>query len=168
MTDGRDQARRPVRAPLRQRSRRRWAIAAGVAVCWLVAERMTGSVLAATIMLVLIAGLGVAGVVGLRALGITRDHPWLRQMATRPWRDGQDVLNVAIRHLPDVLVVTPSGSVIAPDLVELRMSPGDLASLRNWMELDIISASVTRLTKTRWPSAGHVSSGQLSQRCTSR
>ena len=26
---------------------------------------------------------------GLRALGITRDHPWIRQLASRPWRDGR-------------------------------------------------------------------------------
>ena len=44
-------------------------------------------------------------------------------MATRPWRDGQDVLSVALRHLPDVFVVTPSGSLIAPEFVELQMNP---------------------------------------------
>ena len=92
-----------------------------------------------------IAGLGVAGVAGLRAMGITRDHPWLRRMAARPWRDGQDVLNVAMRHLPDVFIVTPSGSLIAPDVVELQMNPDDLASLRERMELDVVSTSVTEV-----------------------
>ena len=91
MTEGRE-ARRPARAPLRQRSRRRWAVVGGVAACWVVLEVVTGSVLSATVLLVVIAGLGVATVGGLRALGITRDHPWIRQMASRPWRDGQDVL----------------------------------------------------------------------------
>ncbi len=153
MNDGRPdegrQAARPaageraVRAPLRRRSRRRWAIAGGVAVCWLVAERITGAFVSATILLVAVAGLGVAAVAGLRAMGVTRDHPWLKRMAARPWRDGQDVLNLAIRHLPDVFVVTPSGSLFAPDTVELRMNPDDLASLREWMELDVVSASVT-------------------------
>lgn len=143
MTDGRRTARRPVRAPLRGRSRRRWAIAGGVAAGWLVAERITGSFLGATVLLVAIAGLSVACVAGLRAMGITRDHPWFQRIAARPWRDGQDVLNVAMRHLPDVFVVTPSGSLIAPDIVELQMNPGDLASLREWMELDVVSASAT-------------------------
>ncbi len=114
-------------------------------MCWLVAEIMTGSALTATVLLVGIAGLGVAGVAGLRAMGITRDHPWLRRMAARPWRDGQDVLNAAMRHLSDVFVVTPSGSVIAPDVVELQMNPGDLASLRERMELDVVSTSVTEV-----------------------
>jgi len=145
MNDGREAARRPVRAPLRRQSRRRWAIVGGVAVCWLVAESMTGSAVTATILLVAIAGLGVAGVAGLRAMGITRDHPWLRRMAARPWRDGQDVLNIAIRHLPDVFVVTPSGSLFAPDFVELRMNPGDLASLCERMEFDVVSTSVTEV-----------------------
>jgi len=116
-----------------------------VAVCWLAAESMTGSVVTATVLLVVIAGLGVAVVAGLRAMGITRDHPWLRRMAARPWRDGQDVLNVALRHLPEVFVLTPSGSLIAPDIVELQMNPGDLAALREWMELDVVSASATEV-----------------------
>jgi hypothetical protein len=88
MTEGRDAARRPVRTPLRQRSRRRWAITGGVAACWVVLEVVTGSAVSATVLLVTIAGLGAAAVAGLRALGVTRDHPWLRRLASRPWRDG--------------------------------------------------------------------------------
>ena len=145
MTDNREAARRPVRAPLPRRSRRRWAIAGGVAMCWLVLEFMTGSAVTAMVLLVAIAGLGAAGMAGLRAMGITRDHPWLRQMAARPWRDGQDVLNVAMRHLSDVLIVTPSGSLIAPDVVELQMNPGDLASLGERMGLHVVSTSVTEV-----------------------
>ncbi|MGH3272699.1 MAG: hypothetical protein ACRDNZ_00010, partial [Streptosporangiaceae bacterium] len=145
MPDDREARRRPQRGSLGQRSRRRWAIAGGVAVCWLVLEVVTGSVLAATILLVVIAGLGLAGVAGLRAMGITRDHPWLRRLAARPWRDGQDVLHIATRHQTDVLVVTPHSSVFAPDLVELRMSPDDIASLREWMELEVVSISVTEV-----------------------
>jgi hypothetical protein len=145
MTDGREAARRPVRAARRGRSRRRWTIVGGLAMCWLVALRMTGSAVIATVLLMTIAGLGVAGVAGLRAMGITRDHPWLRRMAARPWRDGQDVLNVAMRHLSDVFIVTPSGSLIAPDVVELQMNPGDLASLRERMELDVVGISMTEV-----------------------
>ena len=77
---------------------------------------MTGSAAAATVVLVAMAAIGVACVAGLRALGITRDHPWLRRIAARPWRDGQDVLQVAMRHLPEVFIVTPNGSLIAPDV----------------------------------------------------
>jgi hypothetical protein len=145
MTENREAARRPVRAPLRRRSRRRWAIVGGVAMCWLVVEFMTGSAVTAAVLLVAIAGLGAAGMAGLRAMGITRDHPWLRQMAARPWRDGQDVLNVAMRHLSDVFIVMPSGSLIAPDVVELQMNPDDLASLCGRMELDVVSTSVTEV-----------------------
>ena len=78
-------------------------------------------------------------------MGITRDHPSLQQMASRPWRDGRDVLNAAIRHLPEVFVVTPSGSLFAPDFVELQMNPGDIASLCQQMELDVASTSVTEV-----------------------
>jgi hypothetical protein len=154
MTDSREAARRPVRAPLRRRSRQRWAIAGGVVAGWLVADRLTGSFLGATVLLVAVAGLGAASVAGLRAMGITRDHPWLRRMATRPWRDGQDVLKVAMRHLPDVFIVTPNGSLIAPDVVELQMNPGDLASLRDLMGLDVVSDSLTEVYEHQVRSRG--------------
>ena len=145
MTGRKESARGRARAPLPQRSRRRWAIAGGVAACWVILEVMTGSVLSATVLLVIIAGLGVATVGGLRALGITRDHPWIRQMAARPWRDGQDVLKVAMRHLSDVFVVTPGGSLLAPNVVELQLNHDDLRSLCERMELGIISASLTEV-----------------------
>jgi len=134
MTEGREAARRRGRAPLRQRSRRRWGIAAGVAASWVILEVATGSVVSATVLLVIIAGLGAVGVGGLRALGITQDHPWIRRMASRPWRDGQDVLKV-----------TPTGALLAPNVVELQLNPDDLAALCERMELGVISASMTEV-----------------------
>jgi hypothetical protein len=145
MAEGREAARRQARAPLRQRSRRRWAVTGGVAACWVVLEVATGSAVSATVVLVAIAGLGAASVGGLRALGVTRNHPWIRQLASRPWRDGQDVLKLAIRHLPDVFVVTPNGLLLAPNVVDLQLNPGDLASLCGQMELGVISSSVTEV-----------------------
>lgn len=141
----REAGRRPVRPPLRSRNRRRWAIAGGVLVCWLFADSLTGSFVSATIVLVLVAGIGAAGVAGLRAMGITRDHPWLRRIASRPWRNGSDVLHIAMRNLSAVFIVTPNGSLLAPDVVELQMNPGDLASLRELMGLDVVSAELTEV-----------------------
>jgi hypothetical protein len=154
MTENREAVRRRARAPLRQRSRRRWAVAGGVAACWIVLEVVTGSVVSATVLLVVIGGLGAATVAGLRVCGITRDHPWIRQLASRPWREGQDVLKVAVRHLSDVFVVTPSGSLLAPNLVELQLNPDDLISLREQMELDVINASVTEVYQEQAASYG--------------
>jgi FHA domain len=123
----------------------RWAAAAGVAVCWLLLLDVTGSVIAATMLLAFLAGLGVAGVVVLRALGISRDHPWARQLAARPWRDGQEVLQLALRHLSEVFVVTPSRSLLAPNVVELRMNPDDLHSLTERMDLGLIAESAAEV-----------------------
>ena len=145
MTGGREPGRRPPRAPLRRRSRQRWAVAGGVAACWLVLEVVTGSAVSATVVLMVIAALTAAVAGGLRTLGVTRDHPWLRRMASRPWRDGQDVLGVAMRHLADVFLVTPSGALLAPNLVELQLNPDDLDSLCERMELGVISASMTEV-----------------------
>jgi hypothetical protein len=110
-----------------------------------VLEVVTGSAVSATVVLVAIAGLGAARVGGLRALGVTRDHPWIRPLASRPWRDGQDVLKVAMRHLSDVFVVTPGGSLLAPNVVELQLNPDDFVSLCERMELGVISAGVTEV-----------------------
>jgi FHA domain len=141
MTGGRP----PTRAPLGPRNRRRWAVAGGVAAGWLFLEFVTGSVVSATLVLMVLAVLAAACVGGLRAMGITRDHPWLRRMASRPWRDGQDVLRVAMRHLSDVFLITPSGALLAPNLVELQLHPDDLDSLCERMELGVISASVSEV-----------------------
>lgn len=130
---------------MRRRSRLRWMVTGGVAACWLVLEVATGSVVSATVVLMVIAALAAAGVGGLRALGITRDHPWLRRLASRPWRDGQDVLQVVMRHLADVFVITPSGALIAPNLVELQLNPDDLDFLCERMEARVISASMTEV-----------------------
>jgi hypothetical protein len=130
---------------MRRKSRRRWAIAGGVAASWVVLEVLTGSVVSATVALVVIAGLVVVTVGGLRALGITREHPWIQRAASRPWRDGDDVLKVAMRHLHDVFVITPSGSLLAPGLVELQLNPDDLATLCERMELGVISESMSEV-----------------------
>lgn len=145
MNEDREAARRPPRAPVRQRSRRRWAIAGGVAASWVVLEVLTGSVVSATVALLVIAALAAVTVGGLRALGITREHPWIQRAASRPWRDGEDVLRVAMRHLHDVFVITPSGSLLAPGLVELQLNPDDLATLCERMELSVISESMSEV-----------------------
>jgi hypothetical protein len=173
MSEESESARRSPRAPVRQRSRRRWAIIGGVAGTWVVLAVATSSVVSATVALVVIAGLAAVTVGGLRALGINRDHPWIQRVSSRPWRDGEDVLKVAIRHLPDVFVITPSGSLLAPGLVELQLNPDDLAALCERMELGVISESVSevyeeqvtayraRLTGAGRPSVYVTSSGSV-------
>jgi FHA domain len=160
MTEGREEAvRRPARAPLRQRTRRRWAIAGGLAAFWMILEVVTGSAVSATVLVVAIGGLGAASVAGLRVCGVTKDHPWIRQLASRPWREGQDVLKVAIRHLSDVFVVTPSGSLLAPNVVELQLNPDDLVALCEQMELGVINASVTQVYEEQAASYGAAFAG---------
>ncbi len=144
MSEGWEAGRPQARAPLRRRrGRRRWVLAGGAAACWLALELVTGSVVSATVTLVVLAVLGAASVAGLRALGVTRDHPWLRRLASRPWRDGQDVLQIALRHLPDAFVIMPNGSLIAPNVVELQLNPDDFRSVCERMEPGVIGASMT-------------------------
>jgi hypothetical protein len=145
MSEREDPAHRPARAPWPRRRRKRWLAAAGAAAVWLVLLDVTGSAIAATALLVLAGGLGIVCVLALQALGVTKDHPWVRRMAARPWRDGDDVLQGALRHLPDVFVITPNGSLLAPDVIELRMNPADLKSLSDRMDLNLIAESVAEV-----------------------
>ena len=137
--------RRAARPAFPRRSRYRWAAAAGVALCWLVLLRVSGSLITATLLLALLAGLAAVTVLAFRALGLTRDHPWVQRMAARPWRDGQEVLQLALRHLPEVFVVTPSGSLLAPDLVEVRLNPADVQSLGQRMDFALVCESAAEV-----------------------
>src|SRR5450755_1838915 len=143
MADRSDVMRRPPRVPLRPRSRRRWAVAAGIAALWALLLAGTGSLVVGTALLMLLAAVGVVCAVALRSLGINGDHPWARQLATRPWRDGSDVLRLGLRHVAEVFIVTPTGSLLAPNAIELLMNPDDLAALTETMDLEVINASAT-------------------------
>jgi hypothetical protein len=80
------------------------------------------------------------GLMALRWLGVDRDHPWVQRMGERPWRDGREVLQLALRHLPEVFIVTPSGSLLAPNAVEVFMNPDDFASLTEVMDQSLIDS----------------------------
>jgi FHA domain len=136
-------SRKAGRAPFPRRSRKHWTAAGGVAGAWLFLYLVSGSGFSATVLLATFGALGAIAVLFLRSIGVTRHHPWIRQLASRPWRDGQDVLRVAVRHLPDLFVITPRGAVFAPASVEIQMNPEDLASLCDRMEFAVVIASVT-------------------------
>src|ERR1022692_2091129 len=145
MADRSAAAGRPPRVPLRPRSRRRWAVAAGIAGLWALLLIGTGSLLAGTALLMLAAAVALACTVAMRSLGINGDHPWVRLLASRPWRDGSDVLRLGLRHLAEVFIVTPSGSLLAPNAAELLMNPDDLAALTGVMGLEVINLSATEV-----------------------
>jgi hypothetical protein len=145
MSEHGEAMRRPARASLPPRTRKRWKIAAGVAVAWVVMFAISGSVTGATVLLIVLAAFAVVAFFGLRALGVTRDHPWIQRIAARPWRDGQEVLQIALKHLPEVFVVTPSGTLLAPNIVELRMNPEDLHSLGERIEPALVMESATEV-----------------------
>ena len=140
--DGPD-GKKTARPPLPRRSRRRWTVAGGAAAGWLVLYLISGSIFSATVLLVAFAATGAIAALFLRSMGVTRDHPRIRQLVSRPWRDGQAVLRVAMRNLHDVFVITPSGSLFAPNSVEIQMNPDDLVSLCDQIELAVVIASVT-------------------------
>jgi len=145
MADLREAVRRPPHAPMPRRSRKRWAVAAGIAGCWALLLAVTGSVFGGTALLLLLAALGAACVLSMRSMGIDAGHPWVKQLATRPWRDGQDVLRLSLRRLSEVFVTSPTGSLLAPNSVELRLSPRDFGSLSELMDIGMISSGAAEV-----------------------
>jgi hypothetical protein len=116
-----------------------------VAACWAVLLFKTGSAVAATALLLFIAALGACCVVAFRAVGIGASHPWVQRMRSRPWRDGQEVLQLALRHLPEVFVITPGGSLLAPNAIELWLNPRDFGSLCELMDISLVNASAAEV-----------------------
>ena len=153
MTDRMEDVRRPPRGPAGRspitrppgRSRRRWVIAGSVAGAWVLLYMITRSLIGAVALLLLLAAIGAGFVAALHLLGITRDHPWIRGAASRPWRDGQDVLQLALRHLSEVFVVTPNGALLAPNSVELRLNERDYDSLAQRMDIGLVAASAAEV-----------------------
>jgi FHA domain len=138
-------------------------MAAGAAACWALLLAVTGSLVAGTALLMVFAALGAGCVLGLRSMGVSADHPWVRQLAARPWRDGQDVLRLGLRHLADVLVIAPAGTLVAPNSVQLLFNPGDFGSLCEVMDLTLINSSATEVYEeqvaargARWAGPGPV------------
>jgi hypothetical protein len=101
----------------------------------------TGSLMASVVLLLLCGAAAGLLVVMLRLLGYGRDHPVVQRAASRPWRDGRDVLRVALGHLSEVFIVTPQGSLLAPNAVELRMNPADVESLAELIDISLVNAS---------------------------
>jgi FHA domain-containing protein len=145
MADRDDRMRRPARAPVRATTRRKWVLAGVMSGLWLLLLFGSGSLVLATVLLVVLTVLAAACVIGLRSLGIDGDHPWVQRMSERPWRDGRDVLQQGLRHMPELFLVAPSGSLLAPNVVELHMNPDDLASLTDMMDLDLINSSAAEV-----------------------
>jgi hypothetical protein len=107
---------------------------------WLLFLRGTDSVTVATVMFLMLATAVGLSLMALRWLGVDRDHPWVQRMGERPWRDGREVLQLALRHLPEVFIVTPSGSLLAPNALEVLMNPDDFASLTEVMDQSLIDS----------------------------
>jgi FHA domain len=133
--------RRMAGGRLQARSRRRWVIAGAVTGLWLLLLIVSGSLTASLVLLVLALLFLALMAVGLRSLGIGRGHPAVQALATRPWRDGREVLALALRHMSEVFIITPSGSRLAPSSVELCMNPADVDSLANLIDLELVNAS---------------------------
>jgi len=116
-------------------------VLAGVAsATWLLLLVITRSMLAGTLLLLAVAVVAIVATVTARSLGISGDHPLLWRLASRPWRNGHDVLMTGLKHLPELFMITPTGSWLAPNVAEVRMNPADHAYLTEVMDPAVIGS----------------------------
>jgi hypothetical protein len=113
-----------------------------IAACgFLVLLMATRSVVLSLTMTLLLGAAGAIAFLAVRSWGFTANHPWVRSLVSRPWRTGQEVWQLALRHLPETFIIAPDGSRLAPDRVELRMNPEDFADLTGSIDLEVLAAS---------------------------
>lgn len=129
--------RRVSGGPLASRRRLPLTIAVVIACFWGMLLVLFRSLVVSSIVLLMLAVFGGICLVALRSLGVDRRHPFIRSLASRPWRNGRRVFRLALQDLSKLFIVTPMGSQIAPSAVEVRMNPADLASLNELVDLDL-------------------------------
>jgi hypothetical protein len=137
MAESLGNARRSAGGSLGKRSKKRWTIAAATAALWLTLLAISRSAIASSALLLILAIFVGICVISLRSLGFDRRHPVVQSLASRPWRDGQEVFALAMRHLSELFILTPKGSWLAPSDVEVRMNPADVDSLAELIDLDL-------------------------------
>jgi FHA domain len=142
------EAVRPPRPPVPPRTRRARATAVTAACGFLLLLMATRSLVLSLTMTLLLAAAGAIAFLAVRSWGVTASHPWVRGMASRPWRTGQEVWQLALRHLPETFIIAPDGSRLAPDRVELRMNPEDFADLTGSIDVDVLAASSSDVYRT--------------------
>ena len=135
------EAARAPRPPVPPRTRRVRATAVTAACGFLVLLLATRSVVLSLTMTLLLGAAGAIAFLAVRSWGFTASHPWVRSLVSRPWRTGQEVWQLALRHLPETFIIAPDGSRLAPDRVELRMNPADFADLTGSIDAEVLAAS---------------------------
>ena len=135
------EAARPPRPPVPPRTRRVRATAVTAACGFLLLLMATRSVVLSLTMTLLLAAAGAIAFLAVRSWGFPANHPWVRSLVSRPWRTGQEVWQLALKHLPETFIIAPDGSRLAPDRVELRMNPEDYADLTGSIDVEVLAAS---------------------------
>lgn len=121
--------------------RRRWpVIAAGIGAL-IVLYLITRSILNSIILLIVLAALVIGALMLLRRLAEHSGGPAGRRVPSQPGRDAQDVWQAALRHLPETFTMAPDRTLLAADLVELQMNPGDLRALGESIDPGLVTNS---------------------------
>jgi hypothetical protein len=119
------------------------AAVSAAAGSWLIIPSGVYSLPLAASSLLVVAALAAAWFTVLRWMNTEVAHPWLRRVAARPWRDGRDVLNLALRRLPEVFMSMRDNVLLAPAAVELLMNPADLSLLTELIDIEAVNSSAT-------------------------
>ncbi len=180
---------RPPHAPQQPRSRKRWAVVAAIAALWVILSYGAGSVVAGTILLMLLAVAVAIIVVAMRSLGINRDHPWMQWLDARPrpgisepppsvpWRDVSEPVGYpGWREVSNPAGPVPWRDVSAPPAPAGPPQPADsvLGHARDGggyvdpaAARTVVSEFVTVAAQARVPLLRLLTNGQVSETRTS-
>lgn len=120
--------------------RRRWPVIGAVVAALIVLYLITGSVLNSIILVIILVALAI-GLLVLAQRRAENQGPPRRRQQSPQGGDAQDVWQAALRHLPETFTMAADRTMLASDLVELRMNPADLRALGNSIDPQLVTSS---------------------------
>jgi uncharacterized membrane protein len=120
---------------------RRWAVIAAVVGALIVLYLITSSAITSIIVVIVLVALVVVAMLLAARFAENSGHQPAGRGPGPTGQDAQDVWQSALRHLPDTFTTTPDRTMLAADLVELRMNPDDLRALGQSIDPGLVTNS---------------------------
>ena len=121
--------------------RSRWPFIAGGIGALIVLYLITGSVFNSIILLIVLVAVVIVALILVARFAENRGHAPARRAPSDAGHDAQDVWQAALRHLPETFTMAPDRTLLAADVVELRMNPDDLRALGQSVDPQLVTSS---------------------------
>jgi len=127
--------------PMELWRRRRWPFIAGAIGVLIVLYLITQSVFDSIILLIVLAAVVIVALILVARFAENQGRGPARRAPSQAGRDAQDVWQAALRHLPETFTMAPDRTLLASDVVELRMNPDDLRALGESIDPQLVTSS---------------------------